>query len=109
VDGEYKLKLDISVPGSDAKETSYVTIIADGNQRGPNVEIDAGKDQFAAINSDVKIDQSNNTIIQGDVYYLWRVVNTPDQALKQQIEQTQPTRGTFQGLNFQPSVQGDYR
>ncbi len=111
VEGTYRLKLEVSTENG-VTETSEVTIDVDPKYQRPNIQVDAGKNQFVGTNSNVSVNEGNGTVINGDnITYQWTTVNNlPSPTVIQNITNIINVETTeFQPLTFSPDIAGDYQ
>jgi len=110
VAGTYRLKLEVSTQDG-ATNSTEVEIEVDPQNLGPNVQVDAGKNQFVGTNSNVVINQGNGTVINGDnITYQWVTVNNlPSTTIINNITNINIETNEFKPLQFSPDVAGDYQ
>jgi len=111
VAGTYRLKLEVSTQDGNTNSTE-VEIEVDPQYLGPNIQVDAGKDQSVGTNSNVTINEGNSTVINGNnITYQWITVNTlPSPTVINNITNIiNIETNEYQSLQFSPDVAGDYQ
>jgi len=108
--GTYRLKLEVATPDG-ASNSTEIEIEVDPEYQGPNIQVDAGKNQFVGTNSNVTINEGNDTIISGDnITYQWVTVNNlPSTTVINNITNINIETHEFQPLQFSPDIAGDYQ